>query len=153
MGSVQVRRARAEDAATIAEFQMRLARESEGLELDAATVARGVEAVFADPHKGCYWVAEEGGRLVGCLLTMPEWSDWRAATVIWLHSVYVVPEARRRGVFRCLYLALKELVESSADFAGLRLCVDKRNRTAQAVYEALGMSREHYHLYEWLNAH
>ncbi|HUT37169.1 MAG TPA: GNAT family N-acetyltransferase [Planctomycetota bacterium] len=150
MESVCVRRARREDASTLVEFQLRLARESEGLELDRATVARGVEAVFADAAKGCYWVAEEAGRVVGSLLTIPEWSDWRNATVLWLHSVYIVPEARRRGIFRRLYLTLKAMVESSAEFAGLRLCVDRRNRAAQQVYEALGMSREHYHLYEWL---
>lgn len=151
MANVNVRKATLGDVARIVDFQLRLAQESEGLELDPATVARGVEAVFADPHKGCYWVAEEeGGRIVGCLLTMPEWSDWRAATVLWIHSVYVVPEARRRGVFRRLYLALKTMVESSPEFAGLRLCVDRRNRVAQATYEALGMSRDHYYLYEWL---
>ncbi len=150
MEPVQVRRARATDAPALVEFQLRLARESERLELDRATVARGVGAVFADSNKGCYWVAEEAGRIIGCLLTIPEWSDWRNATVLWLHSVYVVPEARRRGVLRQLYLSLKAAVEGSPALAGLRLFVDKQNRGAQAAYEALGMSREHYHLYEWL---
>jgi RimJ/RimL family protein N-acetyltransferase len=28
--------------------------------------------------------------------------------------------------------------------------VDKRNKSAQEVYEKLGMSKEHYELFEWL---
>jgi len=150
MDRVEIRPAEPADAATLVDFQIRMAVESEGLQLDRATVTRGVEAVFADPSKGRYWVAEAAGRLVGCLLTVPEWSDWRAATVLWIHSVYVVPEARRRGVFKKLFLNLKTLVERSPELAGLRLFVEQRNHLAQQVYESLGMTREHYHLYEWL---
>jgi len=145
-----VRAARADDVPAILEFQVRLASESEGLELERAAVARGVQAVFDDPAKGAYWVAEEEGRVLGALLTIPEWSDWRNATVLWIHSLYVVPEARRRGVFKALYLALKGQVERSPGLAGLRLFVDRRNRAAQRAYEALGMSQDHYCLYEWL---
>ena len=150
MDRVEIRPAEPADAATLVDFQIRMAVESEGLQLDRATVTRGVEAVFADPSKGRYWVAEAAGRLVGCLLTVPEWSDWRAATVLWIHSVYVVPEARCRGVFKKLFLNLKTLVERSPELAGLRLFVEQRNHLAQQVYESLGMTREHYHLYEWL---
>ena len=41
-------------------------------------------------------------------------------------------------------------VEQSPGLAGLRLYVDKTNRVAQQVYDALGMTAEHYDLYEWL---
>lgn len=145
-----VRQARAADAETIVGFQIQMARESEGLALDKATVSRGVQAVLDDPSKGRYWVAEEDGRVVGVLLCLPEWSDWRNATVLWIHSLYVVPEARRRGVFTALYEHLKAQVESLPTLAGLRLYVDKSNKVAQEVYGALGMTREHYDLYEWL---
>jgi len=150
MDPIRIRAARPADASAIGDFQLRMARESEGLALDPATVARGVAAVFGDPSKGSYWVAEAGGRLVASLLTIPEWSDWRNATVLWIHSLYVVPEARRRGVFRKLYQHLRRQVEGSSALAGLRLYVEKGNRAAQAAYEAMGMTREHYDLYEWL---
>jgi len=150
MADAEVRRARPEDAETIEAFQVRLAHESEGLALDHDTVARGVAAVFADPAKGGYWVAEEDGAIVGVLLAIPEWSDWRNATVLWIHSLYVVPEARRRGVFKAMYHTLRERVARSPELAGLRLFVDKANELGMKVYEALGMTREHYHLYEWL---
>ena len=150
MSAIHVRPARPDDAATIASFQVAMARESEGLALDPPTVRRGVRAVFDDPAKGRYWVAEQDGRIVGCLLTMPEWSDWRCATVLWIHSHYVVPGARRRGVFTALFRTLKAQVERSPDLAGLRLYVEKANAVARQVYEALGMTCEHYDLYEWL---
>ena len=145
-----VREARREDAGAIAEFQIRMADESEGLALDPGTVAKGVAAVFDDPSKGRYYVAEADGRVLASLLTIPEWSDWRNATVLWIHSLYVVPEARRRGVFRRLYGELKRMVEDGDEFRGLRLYVDKTNHAAQEVYRTLGMSCEHYDLYEWL---
>ena len=84
------------------------------------------------------------------LMTVPEWSDWRNGTVLWVHSVYVVPEARRQGVFTAMYGHLRSAVERSDDLVGLRLYVDRANEPAQRVYEAMGMSRDHYHLYEWL---
>ncbi len=150
MPEVQVRPARREDTSAVVEFQVRLGQESEGMTLDRPTVTRGVHAVFDDPSKGRYWVAEVKGRVVGCLLAVPEWSDWRCATVLWIHSLYVLPEARRQGVFNALYQHLKRQVEESPDLTGLRLYVDKANTAAQRVYQSLGMTSEHYHLYEWM---
>jgi GNAT superfamily N-acetyltransferase len=147
---VHCRRARIDDAQTIAEFQILMAAETEGLALDRATVIKGVRAVFEVQSRGVYWVAEEDGRVVGALLTTYEWSDWRNATVWWIHSVYVVPECRGRGVYRSLYLTVKSEVEKSPDLAGLRLYVDKRNVNAQKTYDAMGMSGDHYQLYEWM---
>ncbi len=138
------------DISTIADYQVKMAWETEQLKLDPPTVELGVGAVFDDPSKGKYWLAEVNGEVVGCLLTVPEWSDWRNGTVLWIHSVYVRPEFRKHGVFRKLYSHLRTMVEGSKDLRGLRLYVEKANHTAQKVYESLEMSGEHYHLYEWL---
>jgi len=150
MADAEIRAASSGDAATLVELQIRMARETEDLELDRDTVTRGVAAVFADPAKGSYWIAERGGRIVGCLLTTFEWSDWRNGTVLWIQSVYVLPEERGRGVYRALYDHLRRRVEADPGLKGLRLYVDRRNAAAQRVYERLGMSREHYDLFEWL---
>lgn len=147
---VLIREARPEDAPVIVDFQIRMARATEDLELDFDTVTRGVAAVFADPAKGTYRVAEADGRVIGSLLTTFEWSDWRNGTVLWIQSVYVLPEWRRRGIYRMLYEHLRRQVERSPDLRGLRLYVDQRNTAAQQVYERLGMTKEHYQLYEWL---
>lgn len=138
------------DIQVIADYQVKMAWETEQLKLDPPTVELGVAAVFDDPSKGKYWLAEVKGEVVGCFLTVPEWSDWRNGTVLWIHSVYVKPDFRKHGVFRKLYSHLKTMVEGSKDLRGLRLYVEKTNGPAQKVYESLGMSGEHYHLYEWL---
>ena len=148
--SVQIRPGRSGDAETIAELQVRMARETEDLELDRETVGRGVRAVLDYPGKGEYWIAEAAGRVVGCLMVTPEWSDWRDGTVLWVQSLYVLPEARGQGVYRRLYEHLKSRVEATPRLMGIRLYVDKRNAAAQRVYDRLGMSREHYELFEWM---
>ncbi len=148
--AVAIRLASIAEVPILIDFQLRMARESEGLELDPAVLRAGILGLFADPARGSYWVAEAGGQVVGCLLTTWEWSDWRAGTVVWVQSVYVVPEARRRGVYRRLYERVRGEVEASPDLRGIRLYVDKTNAAAQRAYERLGMTREHYDLYEWM---
>ncbi len=147
---IEIRKGKLSDLECIVELQLRMAQETEGLRLDRDVVSRGVQGVFQEPARGTYWVAEEKGELLGMLLAIPEWSDWRNGTVLWVHSLYVIPQARRRGVFKKLYLNLKKQVEQSPELMGLRLYVDKTNKPAQEVYERLGMSKEHYELYEWL---
>lgn len=150
MPDLEIREARPGDAPAIVEFQLLMARETEDLALDRETVTRGVTAVFADPGKGIYWVAGRDGRITGSLLTTFEWSDWRNGTVLWVQSVYVLPEERGRGVYRALYERVKARVRESPDLKGIRLYVDRRNTAAQRVYERLGMTREHYDMFEWL---
>jgi len=147
---IQVRQAERSDRDAIVEFQVRLAKESEGLDLDLAKVTQGVQAVFDRPNLGVYWVAQSDDRVVACLLTIPEWSDWRNGTVVWIHSLFVLPEFRQRGVFRAMFETLRHQVQDSTDLIGLRLYVDKRNATAQHVYRQLGMDNQHYDLFEWL---
>jgi GNAT superfamily N-acetyltransferase len=127
-----------------------MAWETEELALNSETVTAGVQGVFDDPTRGEYWIAECEGEVVGSLLTVPEWSDWRNGTVLWIHSVYVIPGARKQGVFRTLYENLRVRVESSDDLKGLRLYVETGNGNAQNVYEKMGMSADHYQLFEWL---
>ncbi len=147
---IEIRKAKLSDTECIVELQLQMARETEELEFDKTVVSKGVHGVFQEPARGTYWIAEEESKVLGMLLAIPEWSDWRNATVLWIHSLYVIPEARGQGVFKKLYLNLKKQVEQSPELAGLRLYVDKRNKSAQEVYEKIGMNKHHYELYEWL---
>jgi GNAT superfamily N-acetyltransferase len=148
---IKVRTGILSDAHFIVQSQIEMALESEGLQLDPPTVQKGVDAVFGMPTHGTYYLAEdENQKLLGCLLTVPEWSDWRNGTVIWIHSVYVIPTARRRGVYRAMYEHLKQKVSQDTGLRGLRLYVERKNDRAQQTYQALGMTKEHYELYEWL---
>lgn len=147
---IEIRKGKLSDTERIVELQLRMAQETEGLRLDRNVVSKGVRGVFEEPARGTYWIAEEKGKVLAVLLAIPEWSDWRNATVLWIHSLYAIPEARGQGVFKKLYLNLEKQVKQSPELAGLRLYVDKQNKSAQKVYEKLGMNKHHYELYEWL---
>lgn len=145
---ISVRRARPEDAAVLAEHNSAMARETEGARLDPRTVLEGTRAVLGDPQKGFYLVAESGGEVVGQLMVSFEWSDWRDADFWWLQSVYVRPEARRRGVFRRLFEELLRLARENGQVCGLRLYTSRGNAPAHATYETLGMHQARYVMYE-----
>lgn len=145
-----IRQADKTDSINIIEFQLAMALETEQLELDKPTVIKGVAAVMADASKGIYYVAEINGQVVGSLLTTFEWSDWRNGTVLWIQSVYVRPEFRKRSVFSALYRHIREKVAVNTDLRGIRLYADKTNTSAHDVYEHLGMSAEHYQMFEWM---
>lgn len=137
------------DASAIIDFQLAMARETEDLELDRDVLTRGVNAVFADPALGRYYIAASDDRVIGSLMITYEWSDWRNGMVWWIQSVYVIPEFRRRGVYAGLYDHVKSMVEQST-VRGIRLYVDKRNTPAHEVYARLGMNGEHYQVFEWM---
>lgn len=136
------------DFRVIVEFNLSMARESEGLELDRARLERGVEAVLSDPSKGFYLMADVDGAPSGCLLVTGEWSDWRNGWAWWIQSVYVMPAARRRGVYSALHGRVLELAAERGDVVSLRLYVDRNNLPAQATYRRLGMEESHYLMFE-----
>ena len=146
---ITIRKAHPDDATAIIAFQQAMAMETEGLELRRELITNGVTAVFRDENKGIYYVAEENGTVVASLMITFEWSDWRNANIWWFQSVYVIPEYRRRGVFRMMYDHVrKDGIEQG--IAGLRLYVESENTRAQKTYEAMGMDGAHYKTYEWM---
>ena len=145
-----IRQANETDSASIVDFQLAMAMETEQLQLHESTVIKGVAAVFADPSKGIYYVAETDEKVVGSLLTTFEWSDWRNGTVLWIQSVYVRPEFRKRSIFSRLYKHIQEKVALNPDLMGIRLYADKTNTAAHGVYKHLGMTAEHYQMFEWM---
>jgi ribosomal protein S18 acetylase RimI-like enzyme len=145
-----IREARLGETALLRDFQVAMAIESEGFKLDPEVCLRGVRRIFEEPSLGQYLFLEEAGSVIGCVLLQREWSDWRARMILWIHSLYVRPEFRGKGAYRALYTSLQERVKNDPALGGLRLYVDRGNLSAAAAYEKLGMTREHYHLYEWM---
>jgi GNAT superfamily N-acetyltransferase len=146
---ITIRKAIPKDAEAIIDFQQKMAWETEKMSLAADIVTKGVRAVFTDKVLGQYWVAEDEGSVVASLLITYEWSDWRNSNVWWFQSVYVLPAYRRTGIFRSMYMHIRNEAEKTG-VAGLRLYVETNNSMAQETYEALGMKREHYAMYEWM---
>lgn len=145
---MKIRKARIADTEIIAQYNARLARETEHRRLNLPRVRRGVAALLRDSKKGVYFVAEEKGQVIGQILITLEWSDWRDGNFWWIQSVYVAEEFRQRGVFRSLYAHVHKLARSRRDVCGLRLYVDEHNRRAQQAYERLGMAESSYKFFE-----
>lgn len=146
---IAIRKATSSDANVIIDFQQKMAWETEHMNLVPAIVSKGVNAVFEDNNRGQYWVAENDGVAVASLLITFEWSDWRNCNVWWFQSVYVLPEFRRTGIFKSMYMHIKNEAEREG-IPGLRLYVETNNSPAQQTYEALGMKSLHYKMYEWM---
>ena len=147
--NITIRQATINDADIIIRFQQKMAMETEGISLDDNTIDCGVKSVFENPSRGRYYVAEAGGKLVASLMITTEWSDWRNSDIWWFQSVYVIPEARRKGIFRAMYEFIKARAISEG-IPGLRLYVEKENRRAQDTYTKLGMDGVHYQMFEWM---
>jgi len=145
---MNIRLAQISDVDALVEFNQAMALETEGKQLDPPILRGGVEAVFADTGKGFYVVADKDRRIVGALMVTFEWSDWRNGWFWWIQSVYILPEARGKGVYRLLYEFVKNRSEEAGNVRGFRLYVEKENVHAQSVYEKVGMNETYYLMYE-----
>ena len=145
---IVVRQATLDDSTILSQFNMSMAEETEGRQLDQTTVNAGVKQLLRDSRQGFYLMAEVGGSARGSLMITYEWSDWRNGLFWWIQSVYVVPAARRSGVFTALYQYVKKMAQDDEAACGLRLYMEKDNLPARAVYMAMGMDTTPYQVFE-----
>ena len=146
-----IRKARFEDWEKIVDFNIQMAKETEGKILDENVVRDGVKAVLDNQLKGFYLLAEndEGNKIiVGQLMITFEWSDWRNCNIWWIQSVYVDKKFRNRKVFSQLFNTVAEMALSEKRVGRLRLYVREDNNSAKQVYESLGMTKTPYEIYE-----
>ena len=73
-----IRKAVESDVQLIVESQMKMAMETENLELDRSTLSKGVMSVLNDNSKAQYYIAEVENEFVGMLMITLEWSDWKS---------------------------------------------------------------------------
>ena len=145
---IEIRDAVPADGATIADYNARMAEETEDKRLDPQVIGPGVAAVLGDATKGRYWVAIIDGEIAGQLMVSYEWSDWRNGTIWWIQSVYVAAPFRRRGVFSALYKHVESLAKQDGSTRGIRLYVEKGNMRAKDTYLSLGMTMTEYDVME-----
>ena len=147
----EIRAAKIEDSSTIADFNCRLAAETEHHKLDEATVARGVERGFDSENESQYFVAEAStGDVVGQLMLTREWSDWRDGWLWWIQSVYVHQDHRGNGIFRSLLDHVRDFATNDPNVVGIRLYVENENTRAQEVYARLGFVDPNYRVLEMI---
>jgi len=148
MANITVRDATPADIDAIIDYNRRLAEESEGKTLNPKVISAGVRRGFNSPEMCRYFVAEVDGRVAGTTMLTYELTDWRDGVVWWLQSVFVEPEHRGHGVFRSIYRHIESLAKDHPDVRALRLYVHHDNARAMKTYEAMGMTKAGYELYE-----
>ncbi|MBP7370877.1 MAG: GNAT family N-acetyltransferase [Arenimonas sp.] len=146
--NICIRAATLEDASRLVAWAQAMAFETENKILHETHIKPGICTGLANPQLARYFVAEIDGAPAGTLMLTSEWSDWRNGLWLWIQSVYVLPEHRRKGIYRALYAHVQAMAKQDTNICGVRLYVEKANRTAQQTYQALGMHDAHYLIYE-----
>jgi GNAT superfamily N-acetyltransferase len=148
MSEITVRVATPADAEFLVRGNAAMALETEDLSLDLDRLRDGVHALFEQPGRGVYYVAELDGQRAGQMMITYEWSDWRNGLFWWIQSVYVEPRFRSQGVFRAVYRHVEKLARTTPGVCGLRLYVENSNSQAQEIYQRLGLQRTAYQMFE-----
>ena len=142
-----ITRGKASDIDAIVRFQADMAMESEGTMLNMDRLTLGVSSAINDEQKGIYLVARANDTPIGSLMLTREWSDWNNQWYWWIQSVYVMPEYRKKGVYKAMYATLKDMAQENG-VSQIRLYADRTNLSAQQVYQRLGMRESHYLMFE-----
>ncbi len=147
---ISVRKGQERDCQVLVDFNIAMARETEGKELSRKVVSEGVRNLLRNPQNGFYVIAERGNDVTGCLMVTTEWSDWRNGEFWWIQSVYVKPEFRRQGIYRTLYDFVRSKAAEKDNVCGFRLYVEQKNAVAQQTYRQMGMEEAPYKIFEEL---
>lgn len=111
------------------------------------TVARQFLSDRLTRNESVVLVAEtSGGTAVGFAQLYPTFSSIFAAPMYVLSDLFVIPEARRRGVGTRLLTAAAEAART-AGAVRLELATAITNVSAQRFYEALGWQRDDFYQY------
>jgi len=125
------------DAATLLRFIRALAeyeRMPDAVQADEPTLA--AQLAMLPPPFECL-IADVDGVPVGIALFFHSYSTWRAKRGLWLEDLFVLPEARRRGVGRALLQQIAA-VARERDCARLEWSVLDWNELAIDFYRSLG---------------
>ena len=145
---MKVRDATPADQAVIADFNTRLAWETEHKRLDPTTIERGVARALASSSLCRYFVVEIDGGVIGQAMVTYELTDWRDGVLWWFQSVYVAEPHRGSGVFKALFQHIAAAAQADPEVRGLRLYVEHENVRAQKVYQQMGMQPSGHLVYE-----
>lgn len=147
-----IRAANLDDVESIITFSAAMALETENRHLDVTRLREGTLSLLNTPLYGFFMVAEirdgEHRTLIGQLMITYEWSDWRNGVFWWIQSVYVALPWRRQGVFRRMHDVIVGQAKADPRVCGIRLYVEQDNRTAQTVYQRVGLSPSAYAVFE-----
>jgi GNAT superfamily N-acetyltransferase len=97
-----------------------------------------IERFLDEPSRGAVVVMADAGETRGYALLVPYWSNEYGGTIVHVDELFVVPEARSRGIARQFFEFLGQT--RPFDAVAIALEVSPANLRAQRLYESLGFS-------------
>jgi GNAT superfamily N-acetyltransferase len=104
--------------------------------VDRSHFTATVEFLLANPSRGRILAFREGESLRGYALLVPYWSNEFGGNLLYIDELFVVPEARNRGISRRFFAYLQRT--RPYDPVALALEVTPANTNARRLYESLG---------------
>jgi len=98
-----------------------------------------IEFLLAEPSRGSVIVFADGTGLRGYAILIPYWSNEFGGTLLCVDELFVVPEARNRGIGHQFFEFLSRTRPFDAIAIGLE--VSPGNVRAQRLYESIGFRR------------
>jgi ribosomal protein S18 acetylase RimI-like enzyme len=138
--AVTIRDAVAADAATLVSLVHRFERE-EGKRAERLTVADVLAQGFGAEPRFRVLFAEDAGRVRGYALFYPSYDSEHAARGLYLQDLFVVPEARGRGIGQALMAAVARACQADGG-CYLFWNAHERNDAARAFYRRIGAREE-----------
>ena len=138
--AVALREAAAADAAILVGLVHQFERE-EGKNAARLTVADVLEHGFGERARFRALLAEDAGQVLGYALFYPSYDSEHAAKGVYLQDLFVVPQARRRGVGRALMAAVARACQAEG---GCYLFWNalEANHAGRAFYRRIGAREE-----------
>jgi GNAT superfamily N-acetyltransferase len=97
-----------------------------------------IETLLAEPSRGTIIIIEESHWTRGYAILIPYWSNEYGGTIVYVDEIFVVPQARNRGIAHQFF----EFLASSKPFDAIALAleVSPANQRAHRLYESIGFS-------------
>ena len=112
------------------------AEDKAALPVDQSCFTSNIEFLIAHPSRGHIILFSDAGSPCGYALVIPYWSNEFGGTLLFVDEMFVIPEARNRGIGRSFFKYLHEVRPFEA--VGLALEVSPGNKRARRLYESLG---------------
>ena len=100
-----------------------------------------IDFFLREPGRGRIVLFRESGALRGYAILVPIWSNEFGGTMLLLDELFVLPEARNRGIAKGFLAWVAE--GKPFDAIGIALEVSPGNKDARRLYESLGFSVRH----------
>jgi len=98
-----------------------------------------IEFLLAEPFRGSVIVFAEGATVCGYAILIPYWSNEYGGTLLYVDEIFVLPNARNKGIGHQFFEFLART--KPFDAIAIALEVSPGNLRAQRLYESIGFSR------------